>query len=129
MSTNTVTIKGEEWPVKLSFSAMKRSLPLFGLRFVTDFEKMLSMLSHDGESEGEGTPAEAVVPFIHNVILAGLSFTCDDREAPGEAAVEYALDEDMGFYVTVIQALSPQQEEPAGKASTAGKKKPRTTKP
>lgn len=124
MSTNTVTIKGEEWPVKLAFSAMKRSLPLFGLRYVTDFDKMLAMLSHDGESEGEGTPAEAVVPFIRNVIIAGLSFTSDERTAPDEAAIEYALDEDLSFYVKVIQALSPAEEK-----KPEGKKKPRTTKP
>ena len=124
MSTNTVTIKGEEWPVKLAFSAMKRSLPLFGLRYVTDFDKMLAMLSHDGESEGEGTPAEAVVPFIRNVIIAGLSFTSDERTAPDEAAIEYALDEDLSFYIKVIQALSPAKEK-----KPEGKKKPRTTKP
>lgn len=126
MSTNTVEIQGEEWPVKLSFSAMKRSLPLFGLKYVTDFDKMLSMLSHDGTGDGEGTPAEAVVPFIRNVIISGLSFTVDKREAPEEAVIEHALDADMSFYVKVIQALSPAEEEAPAKE---GKKKPRTTKP
>jgi hypothetical protein len=118
--TNTVAIKDQEWPVKLSFSAMKMSLPLFGLKYVTDFDKMLGMLSHDGQDEGKGTPAEAVVPFIRNVIKAGLSFTQDKREPPSEEDIEYALDENMGFYVQVIQALAPAEEE--------GKKKPRTTK-
>ena len=127
MSTNTVIINEEEWPVKLSFSAMKRSLPLFGLRYITDFPKMLEMLSHDGEGEGKGFPADAVVPFFRNVILAGLSFTCDDREAPEEAQIERGLDADMALFTNVIIALAPTEEK-AAESKTPGKKKPKTTK-
>ena len=128
MSTNTVTINGEEWPVKLSFSAMRRSLPLFGLKYATDFEKMLTMLSHDGEGEGKGFPADAVVPFFRNVIIAGLSFTRDEREAPEESVIELELDTDMALFTKVIVALSPTDEK-AAEPKAPGKKKPRTSKP
>jgi hypothetical protein len=143
VSTNTVQIAGQDWPVRFDFTTIKRSLKLFGLRWISQADEMIAMLSDEGPEGAEGMPPEAVTPFIANAIRSGLLFTEDDRDCPSEKEIERAQSVDMQFFTRFIQALVPQQaaeetgeaqtelidDVPAKKSGPKKKPNPKTTKP
>ncbi|NJC24801.1 hypothetical protein [Neolewinella antarctica] len=109
----TIKFNGEQYPVRLDFGAIRRSLPLFGLKNLSEFDTMMQMLSKNE------FPADAVEPFIRNVIGAGLSWEKDERPTPKIEDVERAINEYMGLFTDVVMALVPD----AGKAPEESKEK------
>lgn len=140
MSKTTVTIAGEEWPVRLNFGAYRRLLPHFDYSKVTDIPKVLMRLGStgaDGEDEvtAQGVPADAVTPFIRIVVGAGLAHEKDERPLPEPDFFDSAIDKDLTLYARVIEVLSTQlaaegdlKANPPGKRKSGGKKSP-TSKP
>lgn len=126
MSTNTVEIQGEEWPVKLNYTALKRNCRLVGLKYVTDVNKLGEMVSGEGE---QGVPIDLVPDFIRNLIVGGLIYTQDKRDPPPVEAVEAALNEDFGLYGAALMGINEEAIDKDEKPVVEGKKKPGTRKP
>lgn len=109
-----VTIGGEDYPIKMNFTALKRSLPLFGFKYITDLNKI-------GEEIDAGRfPVDALEPFIRNLIIGGMMDAKDEREYPTIEAIEAEMNTNMGFFSEAITAASDKVPEK--------KPKPRTRK-
>jgi len=123
---SSIKFNGQEWPVRFDFSAIKRTLPLFGLRYMTEIEKLEKMMA-------EEFPAEAIAPFIQAVVRSGLRYVQDERETPTVDDIERAIDEDMGLIGEAINAIAEKPAELPAEAkklkAVGGKKKVPTSKP
>jgi hypothetical protein len=121
---STVKFKDQEYPVRFDFSAIKRTLPLFGLRFMTEVEKLEEKMAKE-------FPADAICPFIHNIVRSGMRYTGDEREVPTIDDIERAVDDDMTLIGRAVEAIADKQSAPAvgtEKAVKVKKKSP-TSKP
>jgi len=122
---STVKFKGQDWPVRFDFSAIKRTLPLFGLKYMTDVAKLEAKMA-------EEFPVDAMAPFIHNVVRSGLRYVGDERECPTLEDIEDAIDDDMGLIGDAVNAIAekkPEVKVEAVQKSLPVKKKKPTSKP
>jgi hypothetical protein len=114
----TLSIAGQEWPVRWDFTAIRRTLPLAGLKRMTEADQI-----------GQELPFEAIPQFIRNVVLSGLARNKDKREAPSLDEIEDALNDDMSLARTAIETVmsdsideTAEPEEKATKGGAKGKK-------
>jgi hypothetical protein len=122
---STVNFKGQDWPVRFDFSAIKRTLPLFALKYMTDVAKLEAKMA-------EEFPVDAMAPFIHNVVRSGLRYTGDERECPTLEDIEDAIDDNMGLIGDAVNAIAEKKVEAKGEAiqkTLPAKKKKPTSKP
>ncbi len=114
---NSLHIAGQDWPVRWDFTAIKRTLPLAGLRLMSEAERI-----------GDALPFEAVPAFIRNIVKSGLAREKDAREAPSLEEIEEALNDDLALTGRAFAAVS-MDSAAAETPAEEGKKKPRTRKP
>ena len=103
-----VTIAGENWPTCFNYSAIRRTLPLFGLSYIADTDKLTEKMQTE-------FPADAMAPFIQIIIRSGLRMLKDEREVPTVQAIEDAIDEDMGLISEAVNSIVPAETKPAKK--------------